>query len=630
MDKHDAKTSRLKSLLKIGTEHTQDRYQFLKVYTSNITVLIVVALSSVIALVTFFESPLLSLYPLSASFIGFLSIYINRLGKHRLGRFLLAAWLPVASTFYHAHAGPPGTELVQFIYFSQFGFSLISWVVFDSRERTLFYSLLGINMCLLVIQPFLNSLYGPPEGTDLASNISVIITVNLVSIVTIIACITSFNVQNIRSESFIKRQKEEIEVQNEELNTQKDELQLIVSEVKEVISTAVLSGNFQAQVEFETDEEEWKVLSKSINELFDSMAKPAMVISDLVDRMASGDLKSRYIDEAKGDILVIKESFNSALDDLNTLLLGISAQTSRIEEAVGEMKMLGVEMTSNTSEISSAIGEISSGSQSQVVKIDETSALIESVVGSSEEAEAQAENIREKAAQGVEMSKEGMRMIKEIGSRMDQIMEDSSASGDSIQLLGERSNEITRVIGIIREIASQTNLIALNAAIEAAQAGEAGRGFAVVADEIRKLAEESKNAIKEIEPVVSAIRQDMQNSSERFQGMEKNILIGQQTTNQSIDRFKKIEEASADTLGSSEKILFLTQKQTQELTQILQLVETVVVVAEQTAAGTEQVATSATSVSGGMNTYVNKNEEVIEILSDLKNQLSHYRLTVAD
>lgn len=407
----------------------------------------------------------------------------------------------------------------------------------------------------------------------------------------------------------------------------RENLQRVSNETKSVIQKAGEEGQIMsARMEGEWEEGAWKDLSQSINNLLDTVSTPFRKINDMVNAMSDGDLTVRYDEMAKGDVETMANSFNKALDNINELIESISGVAMIVAESSQEMLAVSEEMTINTREIASSISEMSNGAQNQVVKVDESSSLVEGILRSSNEMGEQSDSINSAAQAGVDNSEKGLSLVKKVGFSMRDIAAFSSDTFDSIQVLTKRSNDISKVLGVITEIASQTNLLALNAAIEAAQAGEAGRGFAVVAEEIRKLAEDSKKSAREIEQLVSDVQNDVSTAATAIDMMKSSVKSGEDATNFASEAFTEITESSSRTLLMTEQIRNRVQQQIDSIKNVVTITESVVVIAEETAAGTEQIASSATELSAGMDNYVDRSQNLSEVANELTDRLSKFRL----
>ena len=410
------------------------------------------------------------------------------------------------------------------------------------------------------------------------------------------------------------------------LKDQQANLQSAVEETNDVINEAVDSGNFAARINTDTKKGEWKELGESINLLFESVLSPFNVINNIVNHLAEGDLTMRYHEEARGDVLVLAENLNKALDSLSSLLLGVSQQVNLIEDNSQDMLVTSEEMNISTGEIASAIDEISKGAQDQVRKADEVSGLIEGVLKFSGEMSKQALIIEKTASEGVEKSNGGKQLIEKVKFSMTDIGNYSRETNVSIDSLIQRSEEISKVLNIMKEIASQTNLLALNAAIEAAQAGDAGRGFSVVAEEIRKLAEDSKSSAKMIEGLINDVQENTNATAALIKKMSQSIQTGEAASQDGTAAFEEMSNSYAQTLSLSQRIVDATNRQTSEVHSVMQITEGVVVIAEETATGTEEVAASASQLSSGMVSYAAKSKYVSGIANDLKTQVAKFRL----
>lgn len=417
-----------------------------------------------------------------------------------------------------------------------------------------------------------------------------------------------------------------LNAQKQEVGLQKEKLEAAIVETNEIISTAVQSGDFNVRMNIDNKEGAWKDLAVSINQLFDAIVSPLTIVKEISKKMSGGDLSHRFNEEANGEILSLKNSMNDSLDQFSELLKDIRLQTVLISESLDEMRNSSKEMSQDSSGIDVAVEEISKGAATQLEKVDQASHLISMIADSAKSIDEQAKAINQKAEEGVAKSNDAIQSVNEMNSLVDETYKHSNVLLKNCEILQEEADRISAFTRVISEIASQTNLLSLNAGIQAADAGDYGKGFGVVAEEIRVLADKARGSVLEIDNLISAVQSKVNETQETVIVVNDSIRKNKDFSSQLENDFLGLASNMKEVMGESKVISESTSRQNDDLKEIVRLTESIVAVAEESAASSKNASDSSKGLADGMIAYSNKNEMMLQLAQELNKKTQKFLL----
>lgn len=358
------------------------------------------------------------------------------------------------------------------------------------------------------------------------------------------------------------------------------------------------------------------------------IANPIQQLIAIANQIADGDVSQRYDAKMSGirEMNQLSAAFAAMAGSLRDIIKKALTTSESVSAASEELAASAAEVGKQSQEVTHTIVQVAGESTSQLKLAEKSLDIIGETVKSLADTTAAAHSVAKTSEQSEILAQKGTVQISQAVDNMNEIMQEVGTVSERIYQLGDKSRQIGQIVEVITGLAGQTNLLALNAAIEAARAGEQGRGFAVVAEEVRKLAEQSETAAKEITAIVLAIQKETEQAVEAIDKSSRGVSNGASTVEASGQAFRQIC-AAVDTMRNEiARIVNLAEKQQSGSVEMEQAVTTIVAAARENAANANGVAASTQQQNATVEEIASATVELAKLATELQQTVIKFRL----
>lgn len=357
-----------------------------------------------------------------------------------------------------------------------------------------------------------------------------------------------------------------------------------------------------------------------------SITRPIEQLVKAAKGIATGDLSQQVQVKAIGELVDLVTAFNMMASNLKQLIQEIEVSAREMDTAAYSLSEGAEQTVRGTEEVATTGQQLSFGTDKQVEKIQEVTAVVNQITGAMQQLASSVTQVAGNGDKTHDLAKSGTAKVKDTLKQIGVITKVVNESSERVGLLGEKSQEIGQILTLITDIAEQTNLLALNAAIEAARAGEHGKGFAVVADEVRKLAEQSAMAANQISALIYQVQEETQQAVIAMKEGRDEVRKGTRIAGEAGHIFRDIAKSVAGLNNQVQDIAATSEEVAAGSNVIVKNVEEIDIVAKQVSGGAQGMAAIAEEQTSSMEEVTASAAQLATLANKLKQQTEKFKI----
>lgn len=355
------------------------------------------------------------------------------------------------------------------------------------------------------------------------------------------------------------------------------------------------------------------------------MIRPIDKLKESAVTISKGDLTEKVSITSNDEIGQLGQAFNLMQESLQTLIKKVEVNAEEVASSAEELTANADQTSLATEQVAIAIQEVASSADTQTTNASKNAESLNELSKAILHIAEISSAVTDLSQDATMQADEGGKAVQNTKEQMNSIHQSVSESNTKIQTLHERSQQITSILDVITDIADQTNLLALNAAIEAARAGEHGKGFAVVADEVRKLAEQSQQSAKQIFELVHSIQSDTEQSVRIMAQVTQDVQSGLRVSDEAIAKFQVILTSMREITPQMQEVSSASEQMSASVQEVTAITDELAFSAKENAATSEEVAASTEQQLASMEEINASAQSLSHMADELKLLINQFK-----